>query len=379
VFSRSIGEPRLDDVTAIREKLRTEVLFSVRWSGWWFVESAGDHQFSLDADDDGYLKVDGEVVVDTGGFFGERREGGARELDRGFHTVEVGLQQVYGAGRLALHWVPPGGAESAIAPLPVADLYPARPLGLRRALRWLLDAWPRALRRLLGAGLLVASLLLLGRSALRFERLRGWLRALRRELDGRRARAALLAALFVLTFLAVLPYTGSVQGGDDTAYLNAATFDVKAWFFNRYAHVYLLKLFTAVSGGDPLFGVRVWWSFAFAGTVAAVALAVASVGPGLQLRTLAVTLFVLFAQSPLGLAGAAFADVSAMLFVTVAVAVYLHGISGDRERPPPRHEWHALAVGALTVAAFRSKEVGAILLLLPALYLISGERPSSAA
>ena len=122
-------------------------------------------------------------------------------------------------------------------------------------------------------------------------------------------------------------------------------------------------------------GVRVWWSFVFATTVAALAVAVKSVGPGLQLRTLAAILFVLLAQPSLfGLIGAGFADFSAMMFVTVAVATYLHGLAFARERPPPRHEWHALAIGALTVGAFRSKEVGAVLLLLPILFLIGNGR-----
>ena len=54
---------------------------------------------------------------------------------------------------------------------------------------------------------------------------------------------------------------------------------------------------------------------------------------------------------------------AARLWLAVAVATYLPGLAFARERPPPRHEWHALAIGALTVAAFRSKEVGAVLLL----------------
>ena len=181
--------------------------------------------------------------------------------------------------------------------------------------------------------------------------------------------------LFVSAFLASLPYTGTVRGGDDTAYLNVAYFSREAWFFGRYAHVYLLKLFIALCGGDPFLATRVWWSFVFAVTVAALAVAVRSIGPGLQLRTLAVTLFVLLAQTTVfGAIGAALADYSAMMFLTAAVAVYLHGLAFVRDRPPPRHEWHALAVGVLSMGAFRSKEVAAVLLLLPLLFLIEDGR-----
>ncbi len=234
-----------------------------------------------------------------------------------------------------------------------------------------MPTWPTTYRQLLGAMLLLAAVLLLRGFATSVEKPAAWLRARFQAFDGRGLRAALLLALFAFAFFAVLPFTGTVRGGDDTSYLHAANFNDKTWFFNRYAHVYLLKLFTTLSGGDPLLGVRVWWSFVFATTVAALAVAVRSVGPGLQLRTLAVTLFVLLAQPTLfGVIGAGFADFSAMMFVTVAVATYLHGLAFARERPPPRHEWHALALGALTVGAFRSKEVGAVLLLLPLLFLI---------
>jgi len=234
-----------------------------------------------------------------------------------------------------------------------------------------LPSWPRTYRQLLGAILLLAAVLLLRGFATRVEKPAAWLRARFQAFDGRGLWAALLLALFALAFFAVLPFTGTVRGGDDTSYLHAATFNERTWFFNRYAHVYLLKLFTFSSGGDPLAGGRVWWSFVFATTVAALAVAIKSVGPGLQARTLAVTLFVLLAQTTLfGLIGAGFADYSAMMFVTAAVATYLHGLAFARKRPPPRHEWHALAIGALTVCAFRSKEVGAVLLLLPILFLI---------
>ena len=155
-------------------------------------------------------------------------------------------------------------------------------------------------------------------------------------------------------------------------YLYTATFGAKTWYYNRYCHVYLLKLFTFLSGGDPLIGVRVWWSFVLAATVASLAVAVRAVGRGLQIRTLGVTLFVLFSQPVLfGLIGAGFADYSAMMFVTAAAALALHDIGRGDEQPAPGRRWIAFVLGVLTVAATRSKEVGAILALLPLLYLVA--------
>lgn len=370
-FTTGVGEPSLDSASEVGDALMTKVAFSVRWRGWWDVERAGEHRFSLVADDGGYLRVDDDLVVDTGGLFGEPRESGVKALEPGFHAVEIGLYQTYGESGLAVHWAAPGATGETTAPLPVDALYAGRPLVARKVLRRALAGWPRPGRQLLGVLLLTAALLLVPGLATRFAGTVERLRSRLPPLTGPGPRTVLLLVLFALAFFSSLPYTGTVQGGDDTAYLFAAKFGGKFWFFNRYGHVYLLKLFTALSGGDPFTGVRVWWSFAFATTVAALAVAARSVGPGLQLRTLAAALFVLAAQNVVfGSIGAGFADYSAMMFVTAAVAVCMHGLAVERRRPPPRHEWHALAIGALTVAAFRSKEVGAVLLLLPLLFLV---------
>ena len=370
-LTTAVGEPRLEDVSQVGAVLNTIAVFSIRWSGWWEVAQKGEHRFLLDADDGGYLRIDDELVVDTSGAVGKRQEAGRKALAAGFHAVEIGLYQTDGDSRLALRWVAPRTADAAAACWPLVDLFAERPLLPRKILRRALAPWPRAYRQLLGAFLLLVALSLLHGLARRFERGVAWLRTWLRAIDGRGLRMALLLGLFVLAFLAAYPFTGAVRGGDDTSYLNTATFTSRQWYFNRYGHVYLLKLFVTLSGGDPLVGVRVWWSFAFAATVAALAVAVRSVGPGLQLRTMVATLLVLLAQPPLfGMIGAGFADYSAMMFITVAVAIYLSGVAFDRERPPPRREWRALAIGVLTVGAFRSKEVGAVLLVLPLLFLI---------
>jgi hypothetical protein len=373
-FGTRVEAPGLASASGVNGILLTKVVFSIRWTGWWHVGEAGEHRFALDADDGGYLRIGSDLLVDTGGVFGEPRLSGTARLEPGFHPVETGLYQTHGESRLAIHWAGPGTPDESAVSLPVDALYAGRPLGLRRALRWALADWSPAYRRLLGAVLLISALLLAPAIADRMGRLPGRLRVRLPAVDKRRLRFAFLLVLFLFAFFATLPLTGTVRAGDDTAYLRTATFDTKEWFFQRYAHIYLLKLFATVSG-DPLVGVRVWWSFVFAATVAALAVAVASIDSGLQLRTLAVTLFVLLAQTSfMGLIGAGFADYSAAMFITAAVATYLHGLGSTRRRPPPGHEWHALLIGVLTVCAFRSKEVGAVLLLLPLLFVIDGGR-----
>jgi len=366
--TQAISEPRLAGTADIHEFLATEVVFSVRWSGWWEARESGARSFAVVADDGGYLRIDGKLRVDTRGVLDEPVSADGEALESGLHRIEVGLFQTVGEAQLA---VAVTGLDGTPRPFALSDLYAGRPVLLRRALRRALAGWPFVLRRLLGAALVLSAGLFVGRILLTTGTAARWARGLRGATKRPGARPALLLALFLAVFFLVLPHTGTVRGGDDVAYLAVAQRGEQSWFFNRYAHVYLLRLFIALCGGDPLLATRVWWSFAFSATVSALAVAVRAVGPGLQLRTLAVTLFVLLSQTTLmGSIGAAFADYSSMMFVTAAVAVYLHGFAGERDRPPPAGVWHALAIGALTVAAMRSKEVGAILLLLPPLLVL---------
>lgn len=374
-------EPPLeeDNISFIGDSLVTEAGFSIRWSGAWNVEREGRHLLAMTADDGGYIRVDGEIFADTRGLFGPAKEASSRRLAPGFHDLEIGVYQTVGASRMEIEWKEPGvgPGRRALAP---EDLYAGRALRFRRWLRGALASWARPYRQLLGVGLLCVALALLGRlGAGRLVANR--VAPLRQRVDRPHLRALLLAALFVTALAAVFPFTGSVRGGDDTAYLKAAYFSDPTGFYGRYVHVYLLKLFILIGGGDPVVAVRLWWSAVWAGTVTALAVAVRSVGPAWQIGTLFVTLCVFLAQPVLsGLAGAGFADFTAMFFVTATVAVYLGGLeregTGDSSgRAPPRREWRALAVGALTAAAIWSKEVSALLLGLPLLYLVeSGGR-----
>jgi hypothetical protein len=375
-ITRMVGEPRLDHVADIHKVLSTDVVFSVRWRGWWDVREGGEHSFAVEADDGGYLRIDGILRADSAGIFGEPPSPSGSQLAAGFHAIEIGLFQTIGNSHLAVGVAGPGAGGAKLESLELADLYSGRPLVLRRWLRRSLTGWSTVARQLLGAALAVAAAFLAGWLGVTTGAAAELARHGRRLAAARATRPLLLLALVVATFLLTFPYTGTVRGGDDAAYLAAAHFAHESWFFNRYVHVYLLRLAMALCGGDPLLATRVWWSFVFSATVGSLAVAIRAVGPGLQLRTLAVTLFVLLAQTTLlGTIGAAFADFSAMMFVTAAVAVYLDGLAREAGPAPPRRPWHALALGALTVAATRSKEVGAILLLLPLLFLIRDSGP----
>jgi len=356
--------------------LVSPVLFSVRWSGWWRVDRGGEYRIAVDADDGAWVRVDGELVIDTEGRFGPAIEDRIVPLEEGFHALEIGYRQGDGASRLAV-----GVASVPLPPGPLAGdaLFASRPLGPRAALRRALAGWSRPYRQLFGAGLLIAAVAWLAAATRGSRAAAGLARALARArelvLVRRRLSAALLAGLVVVAFLAALPFAGTVRGGDDAVYLSAATFDEASWFFHRYAHVFLVKAFVALAGGDPFLGTRIWWSFAFAVTVGALAVAARSTGPGLQLRTFAVALFVLLSQPALlGRIGAAFADVSSMMFLTAAVAVWMHDTLGRRDRPLGRFDGHALAVGALATATWHAKEVGAVGFALVGLFVLRDGR-----
>ena len=357
-----IGEPQIGSREEV-DNLVSKEIFSARWRGWLWVDRSGDYLFHIDADEERYLSLDGVRYS----------EGTASlTLKRGPHPIEVGFNQTRRQARLQTLWAPTG---EDLVPVPAELLFDQRPLYPSRVLRRSLAPFSKTLRHILGATLLLAGVLTLGKI---------WPLAdggSTRLIDTNQApdqrtvlQLTLLASLFVACWLWTSRFVTPLMGGDDVLYLHKALFPAKGqWFYNRYIHIYLLKLFVWLREGDGFLGSRTYFSFVSSVTVSALAVACSSLGPRLQLRTLAVTLFLLASQTTLmGRACGAFADFSCMMFVTVAVAVYLHEHS--RAKGPGRFGWHHLAIGALTVAACKSKETGIILLWLPLLFLWSQGR-----
>ena len=354
-----IGQPQVLGPEDLRP-LVSKRIFSVRWRGWLMVETSGEYLFRFKADQGGYLILDGERTA---------KRDYEVVLERGVHAIEIGFFQTKGHSRLQTRWAPPGGK---LAPLPVERLHARRPVRLQQLLRDLLAPVERPYRQLLGVLMVLGAFLLIRlglRSAglVRGERTStSWGSSLRSH---QALYVGFFAGLFVLCWLWTSRFTAPLFGGDDVRYVYKALFPTKGdWFFFRYAHVYLLKAFIWLRDGDGFLGSRTYWSFMFSVTVTALAVGCRMLGPRLQLRTVAVTLFVLISQSSvLGLAGGAFSDYTAMMFVTLAVVVYLSALRSEPRRG--RVLWQELAIGALTVAALKSKETGIILGWLPLLFL----------
>lgn len=368
VFS-DIDYPEIARRGTLAGRLVSREIFSIRWRGWIEIEQAANILFRVRADGGFYCKIDNEPLIEIEDRTGRRQRQSKRHLDQGLHPIEIGFSQTGGPARLKLRW---SQGDQEWSPVPSDLLFVAKPsaatIRIRRALRGMGGSW----RRMLGALLVAVGLVpLLGIVTRWREDREPTFRNLARIADtviqnrGFQIVVILLAVLGV--WWLVYPYTGSTADGDDVRYLYAAAFAKKmGWIVNRYAHVYLLRAFMALRGGQVFLGSQLYWAFMFAVTFGSLVVAARSLGRGLQIRTLAITLFLLLSQASLfGGIGAAYADYTVMMFITAAVAVFMQGRFGTERTDLG---WHAFAIGALTVAAVKSKETGLILLWLPLLF-----------
>ncbi len=370
-----IGMPQLDSREDVAGILVSQEIFDLRWRGWLSVDKPGEYQFSLEADEFAYLQLGPRRLAET-----TRSAKSAQsepiELQRGVHPVEVGFSQRRGRARLELRWGEVGEEPVVLAG---SELVAHRPAGVRAfLLRRSGRKGSGSMLRVLGLLAALGGLILL-RLGLRrlppaiartISSIRKWAS---HPGNRRRLRFLFLLALFLVSFTLVLPYTASTADGDDVRYMDGARFNKQmGWNMNRYAHIYALKAFIWGAGGDAFQASRVYWAFMFGMTVLALAVAVRSLGPGLQLGSLTVALLLWLAQPYVfGGIGAAYADYSAMMFVALGMAVYLHGYG---HQSAGRSKWHALALGVLSVAAAKSKEPGLIMLWLVPGLLWSGGR-----
>jgi hypothetical protein len=368
----SVSDPQLGSRDEVAEVLVSQEIFSLRWQGWILAEQTGSHRFAIKADEAAYLRIDGDVVANVTDAPGARSGEGVVELTRGIHAIDIGVSQTRGRSLLEARWEPPGGRLSWLRG---QSLFAHPPVRLRSTLRRLTRGMPRGVSQGLGGVSLVGGLILLvgalGSVTKRWRyrmgpesrppATKGWVVGL------------VLLVLFAIAALASFPYTSATADGDDVRYMDGALFNKQmGWNMNRYAHIYMLKGFTELARGDVFLASRVQWAFMFGLTVAALGLAVKSLGPRLQWSTLVVVLFLLLSQPRLlGGIGAAYADYTAMMFVTLGLAVYLHGYA---TQPTSSSRWHALALGLLTIGAGKSKEPGAIMLWFVFLLLWSGGR-----
>ncbi len=349
--------------------------YSVRWTGWIRIEEEGRYWFTTRSGGSSSIEIRGKNVLENAGGQPPRSVNGRVHLRRGLHPIVVGLSKT--PGRWHLLETRFGRKLNQLEAIPATALFASRPGRYRQLVRSATRGLSLDGRRALAGVLLVPALLLVW-LALRphaGSAGRAWLAA-REQLTAvqskRRYRAAFLVALFAFAFFASLPFAGSPYGYDDLFYMQLAQkTEAFPWVLNRYAHVYVLKPFFALTGGDAFQASEIYWSFMFAATVTAMGAAIMSLGAGYQILTLLAALLLLLSQPMLfERIGAAYSDYTVMMLVTVGVAVYLHGLARARG---PTWNWVSFVLGLATFWATKSKELGAVLLwLLPLLAFEEG-------
>jgi hypothetical protein len=96
----------------------------VIWSGRLMVPRGGVYRFSIDADDAGWLLIDGNAVINDPGPINRTHADGASTLAAGLHRIEVGERNIGGDASIHVYWRPPGKAREII---PSSNLIPDRP------------------------------------------------------------------------------------------------------------------------------------------------------------------------------------------------------------------------------------------------------------
>jgi hypothetical protein len=115
-------------------------VFSVRWSGYLFVNLPGAYRLATTSDDGSQVYIDGRLIVDNGGAHSSITRDGHVHLERGPHRVVLLYSQLGGASELEWWWA---RDREPLTPVPDWLLSP-RPRGYPAlvAVRWLEWIWP---------------------------------------------------------------------------------------------------------------------------------------------------------------------------------------------------------------------------------------------
>ena len=96
----------------------------VIWTGRLIVPHRGLYRFVIDADDAGWLAIDGRVVIPDPGPVNRPHAEGVIALAAGIHRIEVGERNIGGDSSIRLYWQQPGQMAEII---PSANLLPDHP------------------------------------------------------------------------------------------------------------------------------------------------------------------------------------------------------------------------------------------------------------
>jgi len=82
--------------------------FGIRFSGEFWVETAGRYEFLLASDDGSKLWIDGRMIVDNDGIHGEVTKRNRTDLTRGWHSIDARVWEHGGGEVIRVQWSGPG-------------------------------------------------------------------------------------------------------------------------------------------------------------------------------------------------------------------------------------------------------------------------------
>ena len=93
--------------------------FSIKWEGYLMVEKVGAYQIATKSDDGSVVSIDGEIVVENGGFHAAQHVSGTIFLNKGLHHIKIEYFDGGGGAVMQLLWRLPGSGDEVFIPADV--------------------------------------------------------------------------------------------------------------------------------------------------------------------------------------------------------------------------------------------------------------------
>jgi hypothetical protein len=94
---------------------------SAIWTGSIYAPSSGTYNFVIEADDNGWMSLDGRPVIADPGDITRLVDEGSTYLTAGWHSIKLGQRNIWGGESMHLFWQPPGEPQQLV---PSQDLRP---------------------------------------------------------------------------------------------------------------------------------------------------------------------------------------------------------------------------------------------------------------
>ena len=90
--------------------------FSIKWEGYLMIAEIGAYQIATKSDDGSIVSIDGEIVVENGGFHATQHVSGTVFLEKGLHHIKIEYFDGGGGAVMQLLWRLPGGVSEVFIP-----------------------------------------------------------------------------------------------------------------------------------------------------------------------------------------------------------------------------------------------------------------------